>query len=310
MRRMKFFKNKKLIKSIQVIVSVGLLIVVLRRIDVGSLMETVVKAPLWFVVVSFLFTILSMMAVSLRWSLLLLPKTSMEDFLFFCKASFIGRFYSMFLSSSMGGDLVKWVPLLKKYPELNKVRLASSVLLDRVIGFTAFVIVAFVSMLVGKFLKLEFPEYIFWLFSGLFVGAIVFYVFIFFFDFEKIFVKLRVPKRIVEVAEILTKTEKKKIWQAFLISLLMAPLWSLSGWLAFVAFGTGIPLLTTMIIMPVINLILILPVSVAGFGAREGLFVYFFSKYAVSNELVLASSAFAGVLNIVFSILGGVFTLF
>jgi len=157
---------------------------------------------------------------------------------------------------------------------------------------------------------LDFSLYIFWIFLGLFIGVLTFYVCVFLFDFEKIFSKLKIPGKIIEMAEILTKSEKKRLFKSFMISLLTAPLWSFTGWLAFVAFDTGISLMATMIIMPVINLILILPISVAGFGAREGLFVYFFSKFAVSNELILASSAFAGVLGVVFSLIGGVLTLF
>lgn len=302
--------KKKLIKLGQIIVSIVLLVVVFKKIDVINLLASMTRVPLWFVLVSFFLTLFSTLVISVRWSLLLLPKITIKDILIFSKATFVGRFYSLFLSSSMGGDLVKWLPLMKRYPELSKMKLASSVLLDRVIGFTAFVIVAFVSMIVGMVIKLDFPLYIFWIFLGLFVGVLLFYVCVFLFDFEKIFRKLRIPGKIIDMAEILTRSEKNRLFKSFAISILTAPLWSFTGWLAFVAFDTGISLLATMIIMPIINLVLILPVSVAGFGAREGLFVYFFSKYAVSNELILASSAFAGVLGVVFSLVGGVLTLF
>jgi len=302
--------KKKIMKLVQIVVSTVLLIVVFRKIDMVSLFTGMAEVPLWFILASFLLTIFSTLVISVRWSLLLLPKITIKDILFFSKASLMGRYYSLFLSSSMGGDLVKWLPLMKKYPELSKIRLASSVLLDRIIGFTAFVIVAFVSIVVGMVINLDFPIYIFWIFLGLFVGVMVFYTFVFFFDFEKVFKYLKLPKKIIEAVEILTKTEKNRLIKSFMISILTAPIWSFTGWLAFFAFDTGISLMATMIIMPIINLILILPVSVAGFGAREGLFVYFFSKFAVSSESILASSAFAGVLGIVFSLLGGILTLF
>jgi len=302
--------KKKMMKLLQVVVSVVLLIIVLRKIDVVNLFSSMTRVPLWFVLVSLFLTLFSTLVISVRWSLLLLPKITVKNILIFSKATFIGRFYSLFLSSSMGGDLVKWLPLMKRYPELSKIKLASSVLLDRIIGFTAFVIVAFVSMIVGMAIKLDFPLCIFWIFSGLFVGVLLFYMCVFMFDFEKIFRYLRVPNKIIEMAEILTKTEKNRLFKSFAISIVTAPIWSFTGWLAFLAFDTGIPVLATMIIMPIINLILILPVSVAGFGAREGLFVYFFSNFAVSNESILASSAFAGVLGVVFSLVGGVLTLF
>jgi len=210
----------------------------------------------------------------------------------------------------MGADLIKWLPLIKKYPQLSKAGLAGSVVVDRIVGFTAFVIVAVLSVVVGKIMSVQFPNFILWMFLICMLAVVIFYGLVYWVDVDKLFNKIKIPGKIKRLFLVVLKTDKKALKKGLWISLLAAPLWSLSSWLALVAFDTGVPLLETMIIMPVINLILILPISVAGFGPREGLFVYLFSTYAVSNESLLASSAFSGILSLMFAVLGGALTLF
>ena len=53
-----------------------------------------------------------------RWCLLLISRPKFKDFLFFFKAAYLGAFYSLFIPSTVGGDLFKWLPLIKKYPKL------------------------------------------------------------------------------------------------------------------------------------------------------------------------------------------------
>ena len=71
------------------------------------------------------------------------------------------------------------------------------------------------------------------------------------------------------------------------------------------AFGLPLTLLQVFIFMPVIALILILPISVAGFGAREQLYLYFFGQLGLPVEKILLVSTFSGVLGVISSLIGG-----
>ena len=99
-----------------------------------------------------------------------MDKPTLKEILIFTRANYMGGFYALFLPSAMATDLVRWVPIHKRYPELKKSKLFSSVLIDRVIGFSTFILVAFVSVIIGKLLHFSFPNYLFWLFMILFLG--------------------------------------------------------------------------------------------------------------------------------------------
>lgn len=294
----------------QLMVSGLLLWLVFERMDLKEIWLQMVNVPIWFLVVSVLFWLISSFIVAWRWAILILDQYQLADVAFLVKSSFVARFYAIFLPSSMSADLIKWLPLIKRYPKLTKISLAGSVLLDRIIGFTAFVIVAFLSIILGRIVGIQFPDFIFWLFLACLLVVAGFYTVVYFIDLDKLLAKVRLPEKISRMIKVVLKADKKKMAKSVLLSLMVAPLWTVSGWLGLVAFNTGVPLLVSMIIIPVINLILILPISVAGFGPREGLFVYLFSAYATSNESLLASSAFSGILSLVFAVLGGVLIIF
>jgi len=301
----KLLANKRFLRIMQFLVSSVLLVYLFKKNNIGNIFDQLVNAPFWYILIATFFWLFSNFVVCWRWSYLVLDKTSIKDVLFFMKSVLTANFYAVFLPSSVSTDLIKWLPMIKRYPHLSKAQLAGSVMLDRIVGLTVFVLVAFVSVLSGKIMGVVFPDAVFWLFSAAFAAMVVFYVVEFWVDVERIFEKIKVPGKIRRIALVVFKADKKKMLRALSLSLLVTPLWSVSGWLGLYAFKTGVSLLETMILIPVVNLLLILPISVAGFGPREGLFAYFFGPLANSLDSVLAASAFTGIMNLVFALLGG-----
>jgi len=138
--------------------SVALIYVAFSRINIQELVSGLLAVPWWFVLVMTGYSSLAMVVGSVRWAFLLLDKPKIKDFAVFVKMSYMGGFYSLFLSSSVGGDLLKWLPLIKRYPQLTKARIASSVLVDRMVGLSAFIALAFVAIVFGKITGFVFPD--------------------------------------------------------------------------------------------------------------------------------------------------------
>lgn len=297
-------------KTLRLVFSVILLYFVFRKVDMDLLLVDLAKVPIWFVVVMVVYMFLGILMGGVRWSWLLLKKPKIVDFLFFSKVNYIGGFYSLFLSSAVGGDLFKWLHLKKRYKDLTKTQLASSVVIDRVIGLSAFAVVAFCMVMVGKLTGFIFPDYLFWFFLASTVGVVIFYGLVFWFDFDKYFSGHKIWRRVLQVIEILKKGNKKRIVMALMISVVGQILWTLPIWFYSLIFGAGMSLLSVYVLVPIINLILILPISVAGFGAREQLFVYFFAPLGIAKEKILLVSAFGGVMGILNALLGGLLMLF
>lgn len=307
---MKKLKNILGSKWFQLAFSALLIYVAFRKVNVVQLFNEVHQAPWWVVIALLGYFGISMVIGGLRWSVLVLDKVKFSDVLSFTRATYAGGFYSLFFPSSVGGDLLKWTALLKKYPNISKLKLAGTALIDRVIGFSAFSVVAIFALSIGKLLKYQFPEILFWTFLGINIGLVVFYVLVFSLDFEKIFGRFKFLSKLLEIVDLLKNSNKKRILICFLISLIAEPVWMMMTWFSSLTFKANIKLLHVFIFMPIISLILVLPISWAGFGARENLFLVFFGQLGIPVEKLLLVSAFSGIMGILNALLGGLILLF
>ena len=91
--------------------------------------------------------------------------------------------------------------------------------------------------------------------------------------------------------------------------MLAQPFWMMISWYLFNSLGIDLKLIQVFIFMPIISLILILPISWAGFGARENLYLYFLVPLGYSAEKLLFVSTFSGVMGILMALLGGLMLL-
>lgn len=280
-----------------------------RKADLPQLLANLSSVSWQLIVVLILLNSISMLIGGLRWAILVLGRAKPTDILIFTKASFTGSFYALFFPSSVGGDLLKWTTLLNRYPQISKLKLAGTALIDRVIGFSAFSLLALVSLTLGKILKYQFPQILFWLFFGINIALIVFYVLVFALDFEKIIFKHKFLSKLLEIVDLLKNSNKKRIIICFLISLLAQPFWMMISYFMFSGLGVDLDLIQIFIFMPIISLILTLPISWAGFGARENLYVYFLVPLGYSVEKLLFVSTFSGVLGILLALVGGLMLL-
>jgi len=306
---LKNLKRILLSKWVRIVLSVLLIYFAFRRANLPQLYANLSSVSWQLIVVLIFLNSISMLIGGLRWAILVLGKAKFSDILIFTKAAFTGSFYSLFFPSSVGGDLLKWTTLLTKYPEISKLKLAGTALIDRVIGFSAFSFLAFLSLSLGKILKYQFPQILFWLFLGINMALVVFYVLVFGLDFEKITFKHKFSSRLLEIVDLLKNSNKKRIITCFLISLLAQPFWMMISWYLFVSLGVDLKPIQIFIFMPIVSLILILPISFAGFGARENLYVYFLAPLGYSVEKLLFVSTFSGVMGILMALVGGLMLL-
>lgn len=297
-------------KIFRLVFSGILLYLAFSKVELPNLLAEIAKVPIWFVVVMLLYLFGATFLGSYRWISLLFDKPSWRQTFDFLKAGYIGGFYGMFFPSGMAGDLFKWIPLQKKYGDIKKSKLFSSIILDRIIGFSAFIIVAFVSALIGLRMGVYFPIYLLYLFGGLFVGTIIFYGVVFYFDVAKFISRIPVVNKLSGLLELLKNENKKRLLKCFLIAMVTEFVWFTPIWFISQIIGAGMSLVQIYIVVPVVALVLLLPISIAGFGAREQLFLFFFGQMGLAADKILAVSTVNGVLGIFNILIGGLFALF
>lgn len=298
--------NSKLIKFL---ISVVLIYFAFRTVDVRLLLTNLSKVELWFIAVNVIISLILVGTVSWRWSLLVLKNPRFKDVVLFFKSSLSALFYGLFLpSSAVAGDALKWVIIDEKYPEIPKSKLLGSILLDRFIGLTVFVSLGFVMIFLAGTRGVEIPIIIKIVFAGMFAGCVLFYMAIIFFDVKKI-LRFKWLGRFGEMFNLIDKDNLGQIVKSLGVSLASDMFWIGQMWFVGWYFGTDLSAVSILIFLPVISTILTLPISFAGFGAREQLFLYFFALEAASAESVLLMSTFSGILGVINSLVGGLVTL-
>ena len=235
------------------------------------------------------------------------------------KFSFVGQFYAMVLPGQITGEIAKAYRVSRGSNE-NAGKVTASIAVDKIIGLIG---VMFVTILGLLFTDL--PEKNTWIGSIVLLSLIFITIFVFisneyvhqktqkllqkseirFFNLGKVFVFI---KGVFEGFKQYSSNPKTLI-----VSLFLAILFQILAVLIILIFALGldihIPFQNYFWIFGIVSLAVMLPVTVAGLGVREGLFVYFLLQFNVPPEqgLILSLSVFS--LQVLAACIGAFFEL-
>jgi glycosyltransferase 2 family protein len=303
---------KKIFMSrvLRILISLILIYFAFRKVDIQLLWQQFRGISWWFVLVNIFLSLVATTLVSFRWSLLLIKKPKLKDIIVFTKSSLVSGFYGLFFNTSVAGDLFKWIIIDEKYPEIPKSKLLASVFLDRFIGLSMFVFLGTIMVFLVGVDKGFIPWWIKLAFLILFVVCLVFYLLLFSGNLSKLKLwNLKLVKKIKSVTELVYEENKVQILKSLLLCFVSEFFWIIQIWFISWYFKTGLSVWSIFIFLPIISMILALPISFAGFGAREQLYLLFFAGLANSSESLLLTSAFSGVLGIIVALFSGLLSL-
>ncbi len=300
----KIFKSKAFKFGISII----LIYFAFRKVDMVLILRQLSGINLVYLMFWLFISIISTVLLSYRWSLLLIKKPKISDIVVFAKSIWSASFYGLFVPTSAAGDLFKWIIIDEKYPKIPKAKLGASILLDRFIGMSMLVLFGFVSQFFATSLGLTVPFLVRIAIGVVLAGCLVFYGLVFFGKGDLLF-QIKIFAKLKNIGELVDKKNIPQILKCLAVSLISDFLWIWQMWAIGNYFGTNISFVEILIYLPVISTILILPISIAGFGAREQLYLYFFVSQGSSPESVLLMSTISGILGILNSLIGGLVAL-
>ena len=289
-------------------VSAGILFYLLRKNDTATMLARLKGADVHFIFPAVIVLMITNLILFLRWLILMKGLDLKVPFIPVINYYFIGMFFNYFLPTSTGGDIIKTFGMCKLTTE--KAKVVASVVLDRLCGFMAIVIVAFFSFIFG-YRILNDLSLLATIFALAFVsGSIMVILFN-----EKIYsfgckIFDRVPKIKKNLMDlhydiVLLKGKPSTIIWAVLISCLSQGVLSLS-WLLFAkALHQNIALLYFFIFVPIICVASSLP-SIGGLGTREAAAAYLFSKAGVLSGVAVSMSLLVHIFSLAISLTGGV----
>lgn len=301
---------KKIIKSKWIKLSVSLVLIyfAFKKVDISSILRQLSTINLSSLLFWMGISIISLIIIAYRWSLLLIKSPKISDVIVFTKSIWSAGFYGLFLPTSAAGDLFKWIIIDDKYPHIPKSKLAASIFLDRFVGMSMLVTFGFVSQFFSKSIGVEIPGLIrlgLWVVFG---GCLLVYGLIFT-GKTGLLLNHKWFEKIRSVGELVNKENFIQILKCLGVSMFSDFLWILQTWMISQYFGSNLSFVEILIYLPLISTILILPISIAGFGAREQLYLYFFSRPGTSPESILLTSTILGVIGVVMSLFGGLIAL-
>jgi uncharacterized membrane protein YbhN (UPF0104 family) len=292
----------------KVLVTVILLCIVFRSVDLGMVAQLLARfEPLW-AVAALLLTALIIASDATLFAACMRKQSWHVPFGSALIYSVVGWFFSNLAPSTVGGDLFRGVQAARQGAPMNLA--VRAIVSMRLVSLATL----FVVMLAGLPIALDrlgAPHDAALLgmvvaVAGGALGAVF------------VFAHVPVPTRLLERWPVLRRlavvsqdvrrllapnVQSVAIWAAGLVQHLLRV-----GILAALAAGLGqrIPLATLFAMVPAALLVAMLPVSLGGWGMREAAFVYFLGAAGVTAEAALSLSVAFGFLRIVVGAIGGV----
>jgi len=286
---------------LKIIVSCSLVFWIFKDVDLRLLGQQIANTSPLALLSYLLLSLLLVFLVSYRWSLLLINRPNLATILQFYKANISAQFYNLFLPTAYGGDLVKWTQLHSF--NFSRKTLILSVVADRVIGLLGLITVGFFASLFAQLYQIaSIPTMVNMLFYVLFTGVII--VFIFILSPLKLS-SLPVVGRLTVLLKIENYLDTKipKLLFLYFLAVVVQLLSFFSLYVLAVEAHLEIKFIYFLTISPVVSLISVLPISLAGFGTTEAAYLFFFEQLGAQKENILVFTSLFGLFKI---LLGGI----
>lgn len=275
--------------------SLALLSFLLARTDlhaIGTLFRSL-RFPIFFTSI-FLYILTQMLSV-VRWRCLLLAEKIDLPFWRLTLLYFEGMFFNLMLPTAIGGDMIRGYRVFQM-TRRDEASLAS-ILVERLSGFVALVIIACIAT-IPAYTYLNDPVVV-WLVVMAATGVIGIVAGLLSDRLQALFFRLlhgvglgRFHDGVHRLYEAVQQywTHRRTLLLALGLSLILQSLVITIFYLISLALNLSVPLRYFFLFFPLICVISMLPISIAGLGLREGSAVYFFSKVGLDSASALSLS--------------------
>jgi hypothetical protein len=232
-------------------------------------------------------------------------------FLFFIQSYLVGAFFNQFLPTRFGGDMVRIYDGSRHTKSLLKS--SAIILTERVNGILILLLFAFLASLFRLELSTKNP--IIWISLAIGFGGIVLFIILLSSPITNLINKLRVKGLLGKIKEkinffresiIVYRRKKKEIMMVTFLSFLLQVNVIVHYYFIGLALRIDIPFSDYFIIMPVVLLLISVPVTISGWGVREGALIEIFRFYSYSPNYAVSFSLIDVAFNLIIGVIGGI----
>jgi hypothetical protein len=315
---------------LKIVLSGGILGYLFSKISLLSFWESFLNARHNYIILAFMLYIVGQALCSYKWELLAKTLGFRRRFKSFLAYYFVGMFFNLFFLGSIGGDVGKAYLLAGK--EDSRMRAAYSILADRFTGGMALITIAAIALIFSPTIHvlpflLKLMQWVgvdtggftaskqvisLWLRLGLMGVCIAGWALVFTFPlFLPLFPWLTKWAAKIKLGDFTVYwSHPGRMIVVFAISFSFQIINVLVVFLLGIALGLGIPLGNYFVIVPLVDLISILPISISGIGVREGSYVGLLYLLGVETSKGLAFGLLGFLVVMIASLLGGIIYVF
>jgi len=304
--------RRTLVLAVKILVSVGLLALLLSRIEAARFWAYARTASIRWLVTALVLYFVVIAVSAWRWGLLLSAQRVRVPASRLLASYLVATFFNNFLPSNIGGDVIRIKDTAG--PTGSKTLATTVVLIDRGIGLIGLVLVAALgATVVGRLSQTTAPVWPPLLWAGLLLAAVVAApAFLKPEHVGRMLQPLRVlhpewvDERIGRIIDALGRFRQQPgaLFGCFVGAIGVQAL--LVGFYVAITYSMRIPIqpwhLT--VVVPVSFVVQMLPVSLNGFGVREATFAFYFTRLGLPLESALVVSFVGAGLIMLFSLSG------
>jgi glycosyltransferase 2 family protein len=295
-------KNNGLI-LLKVLITCVFFILILNKVDFDSTIALLQKAEVLFIFLALFVVIMEVFIATIRWKVILNRLEINVPYITALRYLWIGVFFNQALPSSIGGDALRGY-FLCKHEGYSVTNATVGVLLDRVFGILGLVIlILIVSPLLFELVS---DSIVLW---GLFLSVWGAFGVVGILMVIDLIPNKWTHWRAIRGLLVFSKKGRKIVFSHYGLLLIALSLtiqlsFVFAVWLLANAIGLHINLISVLLIVPITNLLMALPVSIAGWGVREGVMITGLGYLGVNPEEALALSILYGLLMLAVALPG------
>jgi uncharacterized protein (TIRG00374 family) len=304
----------RLLTAVKVLISLALIVYLFSRVDLAEVGHTLVSARPGYFLLALVLYLGAVILNAVRWQVLLRAQRIIVPLRALLEYTFVGVFFNNFLPANVGGDVMRGYGLAR-YTD-RAAEAAVSVLVDRIVGLSAFMSSAAVAALIAVRSTGQEDLRQLALAAGVAL-ALVSLGFLLLLSrrvrawLERLF-RWHLLQRLAPLYDRLSdafdayRDSTGALALAFAIALGIVLLTNLVNWSLAEAVGGGISLLHISIFNPLIAFVLMIPISIGGLGLSQNAYVFFFRMVEVPEQQALAVSLLLQFIVYIASLPGGV----
>jgi len=277
---------------LRVLGSTILIILVIRSANLGEIFETLKRIDIAIYIFSFFIFLGNKFVVTYRWKRLLRVQHIEAKLLALYKVNLLGTILNNVLPSTIGGESVRIYWLVKEFPGKNTASVVAT-LADKLLGLVALVFLAIVVLPLNTIIDPQIKITSLVILGGTLAilgllvwspknwGPVLMRKLMFNdwlkANFERILNVLKTFKR-----------SKDTMLVAFILSLLFQFISVINQYLRFRSIGVDVPIQYLFFAIPITTLIVMIPISIGGFGLREVSLIGLLSIVSIDSAAVVA----------------------